>query len=125
MLTWLNQRAIGQQILFLVLLIIVPTVAILAWFLTTDLQNEVDEAHAKIRILTSNTAAVIERDLHQNELLLTQMVTLPSVQMMNRESCDPSLQVLGRLQAEYKHLAMIDAGGKLVCSFQDLSLIHI
>ncbi len=117
MLTWLNQRAIGQQILFLLLLIFIPCFAILAWFLATDLESETNEAHEKIRIFTSNTAAIIERDLKQNETLLLQMSSLASVRAMDRENCDTSLNVLGKMQAEYVHLAMIDQAGKLSCSF--------
>lgn len=118
MLAWLNQRPIGQQLLFLMMITIGSLTGIFIGFLVTDLQTEVEEAHAKIHRLADHTSALITRNFRQHQTLLAQVANLPEVQTLDRTACAPSLNALGNLKNEFQYLAVLDIQGQLICSYR-------
>lgn len=86
---WLERLSIRARIVALVLAILLPVAAILAWYLAIELRQARAAADAKVTILADNTAAELERLLQRAQALLSYLAERPLVKALDPGRCDP------------------------------------
>ena len=115
--SWFERLPIRTRIIVLVLTILLPVAAILAWFLAADLTHAREAAHAKVRILAIDTAANLDRFLRQNEAILGRLAARPLVKALDPDHCDPIFADYLSLHSEFRTLGLRDRQANIVCSF--------
>jgi diguanylate cyclase (GGDEF)-like protein/PAS domain S-box-containing protein len=117
MTSWFHRQSIRAQILLLAVAIMLPVIAMLAWFLSANLQHARDDAHDKVRLLANDTALTVERYLRQNEEVLGRLATRPLVRALDPNACDPLIGEYVRLRPEFVTLGLRDRQARVICSF--------
>ncbi len=120
MLHWNLTRSIRGQILLLVLTLVLPFGAMLAWFMSAHFQHISDHAHERVRSIADNTTDNLQRYLRQNEAVLARLAATPLVRAMRPGDCDPILAEFGKMKSEFVNLVVRDRSGSIVCSLRPL-----
>jgi len=114
--SWLEDLPIRRRIVLLVLTILLPVAAMLAWFLGVDLQRARAAADASVTIISDNVAVELERTLRRAESMLAQLAQRPLVKAMDASRCDPLIVDAIRLDSEFSAIWLRDRHGQVVCS---------
>ncbi len=112
-----RQLSIRSQLLLLVLAIMLPAAALLAWHVADDARQARQAAYAKLEIIADDTAARIDRMLHEHEAVLARLAARPRVRALDPRNCDPIIWGYVSLHPEFTTLAVRDIRGNAICSF--------
>lgn len=117
MYAWLDRLSIRSRIILLMVAVLLPVAALLAWVLHNDVRRARDSANDKVRMVAIATAADLRRVLDQYQSVLARMSALPMVRALDPAYCDPRLSDYLALSPAAVGYALWDAHGKLVCRY--------
>ena len=117
MYAWLDRLSIRSRIILLMVAVMLPVAALLAWVLHDDVRRARDSAHGKVRTLATGTATDLGRVLGQYESLLARVSARPMVRALDPANCDPLLSEYLALSPAAVGYAVWDAHGKVVCRY--------
>ena len=86
------QLTVRASLIGLVLAIVLPFGAMLAWGLSQQADQAREAAYAKARVLAENTAHTLERLLDEDQALLARMAARPLVAALDPAQCDPLIK---------------------------------
>lgn len=105
-----------MQLMLLVLAILVPATAMVAWLLAVELQNTRETARLTVRLLADNTAADVARYLRRNEAILARLAERPATRALDPNFCGQTLAEYLNLHPEFVTLGLRDRQARLVCT---------
>jgi len=116
MTSWLETLSIRTRCFLLVLVIVLPVLAIVFWLLASQVNQARDAANEKVRILATDTAANLQREIDRSEAILRRLALWPQVKALDPNKCDPIVAEFVPLHPEYLNVDVRDAHGNIVCS---------
>lgn len=114
--SWFERWSIRTRLNLLVLAIVLPLAATLAWLLLDDLHQMREAADARVRILANTAAADVARFLRHSQGMLERLAERPLVRAMDPGRCDPIFAEFSRLEPDYVGLSLRDRQGNIVCT---------
>ncbi|MGJ7509825.1 PAS domain-containing protein [Variovorax sp. GT1P44] len=117
MAAWLENLSIRTRLVLLMVGVLLPVAALLAWVLVTDVRQARAAADEKVRILATGTAADLQRFLDLVEPVLERMSARPLVGALDPGRCDPQLPEFMLLGPAVVGFTVHDARGKVVCQY--------
>ncbi|MBT9526244.1 MAG: PAS domain S-box protein [Rhizobacter sp.] len=115
--SWFERRSVRVKIVMLVLTILLPAAAMLAWLLAAYLREAREAAQAKVQILAVSTRDDLERLLHQSQAVLARLAVRPLVKALDPSRCDPVVAEFMQPYPAFNRLGLYDAQGRLVCAY--------
>lgn len=115
--SWFERRSVRVKIVLLVLTMLLPAAAMLAWMLALHLRQAREAAYAKVQILAVGTRDNVERLLRQSEAVLERLAERPLVKALDPKRCDPVLAEFVQIYREFGQLMLRDASGRVVCAY--------
>lgn len=107
---------IRTQLLVLVIAVVVPLVAILAFTIYSSAQQNIAEAKSNAHLLAVVAASDVTRILAGNREVLKQMAKRPVIRAVDRKHCDPVLWDFLGLFPKSANMTVIDLNGIAICS---------
>lgn len=115
MASWFENLSIRSRIVFLMIGVMLPVAALLAWFVSTDVRRARDDAHEKVRILATGAAADLQRELDQFEAVLARVSERPLVKSLDPARCDPLVKEYMLLSPAALDYEIRDSRGHVIC----------
>lgn len=112
---WLGRLSIRTRIVLLVLTVVLPVAAMLAWLLAEELEDARAAADAKVTILRDHAAADLERRLSHTQAILARLADRPLVKALDPGRCDPAIAELVQVEPEFGTLQVRGRDGAAVC----------
>lgn len=116
MMSWFRHWSIRARIVLLMLTVLLPVAAMLAWLLATDLKLAREAGYARVTILRDHAAADVDRRLTRTRAILARLADRPLVKSLDPERCDPAIGAITRLQPEFGALTVSDLRGRALCT---------
>ncbi|MGK2899836.1 MAG: PAS domain S-box protein [Burkholderiaceae bacterium] len=114
--SWFRHWSIRARIVLLMLTVLLPVAAMLAWLLATDLKLAREAGYARVTILRDHAAADVDRRLTRTRAILARLADRPLVKSLDPERCDPAIGAITRLQPEFGALTVSDLRGRALCT---------
>ena len=106
---------VRAQLVYLLVLVLVPVFAIVSWNLANDRRHARQQANAEVQATSERVSEALSRILAANEGLLRRLAARPLVQALDPNQCDPMLREFVALHPEFPNLVLADAQGRVVC----------
>ena len=116
-----RRLSIRARLLWLLLAIVSPLCAMVAWSLAERAQHDRELAYAQVKVLADATAASLGTILRDNEAVLARLAARPLVMALDARRCDPLIAEYVGLHPEYTQLGVRDLQGNLVCSYRPMA----
>jgi PAS domain S-box-containing protein len=110
-----ERLSIRTRVVLLMLAILLPVAATLAWFLAADVRQARTAARERVRTLAVGTASELQHRLDDAENLMAQLAQRPAVKAMGRLAC-AQLDAELMLPAAFSRLSLRDAKGQDLCA---------
>ncbi len=117
MFSWLKRLSIRTQIFLLVLAILFPVAAMLAWFLGAEVRHAREAAQDKVRLLADTSAMRLVLTLGDYREMLRRMAERPGVRALDARDFDPLVGEIVRLHPELNNLGVRDRNARAVYTF--------
>jgi len=108
---------VRARLIGLVLAIVLPFGALLAWTVSQQADRAREAAYDKARVLAENTADTLERLLDDHRTLLAGLAARPLVAALDPARCDPLIHDYVAMHPLYTTLASRDLPGGVICSY--------
>jgi PAS domain S-box-containing protein len=108
--------SIRKQLLLLVLAVLLPMVAAIAYTIYNNAQQRVAQARSNSRVLAVVVAADVSRVVETNRDLLIQLGKRPLIRAVDGNRCDPVLWEFHELFPRSANMTTIDIRGEAICS---------
>ncbi len=112
----MRTMSIRKQLLLLVLAVLLPMVAAIAYTIYNNAQQRVAQARSAARVLAVVVAADVSRVVATNRDLLIQLGKRPLIRAVNGSRCDPVLWEFHELFPRSANMTTIDIRGEAICS---------
>ena len=112
----LLRLSIRARLILLVLAVLLPAAALVAWFVAADAREARDLAHAGVQNLAQEAAADLGLLLREDQTLLERLAARPLVRALDAKQCDPLIGEYARLRPEFTALVLSDLVGNGICS---------
>ena len=100
----------------LVLAVVAPLVALVAFLLISTHESERERALASVANLAANAANNVAAVIEAGETTLARLAARPAVRALDARRCDPALDAFRDLVPVNANLTVIGANGRAVCS---------
>jgi PAS domain S-box-containing protein len=104
----------------LVLASLLPSIALVAFWIQAETNDDIEAARSHIRTLALANAVNTGRVLGETRHLLSVVAQRPQVRRLQRDRCDPLLADFRNLAANVSNLITVNLAGEVVCSAQPL-----
>ncbi len=112
----LPHLSVRVQLLLLVLVVALPSVAFISWYAVHEAQESRETAFAKAGVLAGNTAASLDLMMRDYAAVMEHLAARPLVRALDARKCDPIIGEHFALHAELTTVAIRDAQGNLICA---------
>lgn len=111
----LRPRSIQGELALLVGVLLLPLIALTAYFLYTQAQHDVEDAEAVVRRLAASYADRAERFIADARAVLQVVAWRPLVRAMDPARCDPGLRELLEFYPKADNFLVVDRKGRILC----------
>ena len=108
---------VRARLIGLVLAIVLPFGALLAWTVSQQADRAREAAYAQARLLADSTANRLERLQGDDQAMLARMAVRPLLAALDPADCDLLIKQYVPLHPQYATLALRDAAGGVICSY--------
>ncbi|MDM0031969.1 PAS domain-containing protein [Variovorax sp. J22P271] len=114
---WLDRLSIRSRIILMMVAVLLPVAALLAWVLHDDVRRARSGAYDQVRNLAAGTAVELGRVLGLYESVLAQVSARPMVRALDPASCELLLSENPSPSSDALGFGVWDARGKSVCQY--------
>jgi signal transduction histidine kinase len=111
----LRPRSIQGELALLVGVLLLPLIALTAYFLYAQAQHDVEDAEAVVRRLAAGYADRAERLIADARAILQVVAWRPLVRAMDPARCDPGLRELLEFYPKADNFLVVDREGRILC----------
>jgi len=117
-----KRLSIRSQLFLLVLAVILPAYAMLAWDATTSARTARENANEHVGLLAKNTSERLTTLLSDNEVLMQKIAARPLTRRLDAAHCDSVIGDYIALHPEFSSLSLRDLDGHALCSAESSPL---
>jgi len=109
-----GRLSIRSLMIALVLAVLLPAAAVLAWFLSIQADQARAAAEAKVRLLVDNTVAALQLTLSDQRAVMARLAERPQVRALDADHFDAGVAEYIRVLPEFSTLTVRDRNAKLI-----------
>ena len=109
-----GRLSIRSLMIALVLAVLLPAAAVLAWFLSIQADQARAAAEAKVRLLVDNTVAALQATLNDQRAVMARLAERPQVKALDAEHFDAGVTEYIRVLPEFSTLTVRDRDARLI-----------
>src|SRR5213593_2943033 len=109
-----GRLSIRSLMIALVLAVLLPAAAVLAWFLSIQADQARAAAEAKVRLLVDDTVAALQATLSDQRAVMAGLAERPQVRALDAEHFDAGVIEYVRMLPEFSTLTVRDRDARLI-----------